>query len=406
MKCRECQRELLACDDPASQSLEVAAHLAQCLICQQWQQRLLALESNVSRLPVPTSRGAERVKRLLLNPSAATLPAAESVSATGRSSWRTAGLIAAGMAAAVLLTALGIQLGNMITRKAPHDDAIAERKPDAEPELLPIPDKFVPDEPERSKTEKPTSPNLMPQKSLAAAILELDLRLAQADVFQQRAAILAEVAGTLSVESKLFQQAGNAREAQTLAALHDTVVKEGLVEKDVPAEHPASLDPASRRLEYNRDAALIEAFVHGGVQMSHVDDPLQRARQCSDLASLLSKEIQQSTRKRDVFRATELGIMLHAVLVQGVAENLAAARSDLPADAVRSKEVASFADTVAGVTKSAEQAIEQLPPAEQEAMRPALEAMTNGREEVRQRSQGKGPPPIKGQGKGKKNRNF
>lgn len=160
-----------------------------------------------------------------------------------------------------------------------------------------------------------------------------------------------------------------------------------------------------RRREFDRDADLIDKFVHGAVQISKENDPLKRAHHCNGLADLLAKEIQKTTQRREARRTTELSAMLQAVLVQGVADNLAVARTGLPADAPRSKEVLNFADTVAGLTKSAEQEIENLPAGEQEAMKTALQAMTKAREQVQKSSQGKGRPQVKTpQVKGKKNK--
>ena len=70
MKCEECQDLLLKGDEPADQPLDVAAHLAECAACQEWHVRLLTLESNVPRLPVPSSLAGERIRRLFLDPAA------------------------------------------------------------------------------------------------------------------------------------------------------------------------------------------------------------------------------------------------------------------------------------------------------------------------------------------------
>ncbi len=235
MNCLDCQRQLLACDEPASQPLEVAAHLADCFACQQWHQRLLRIESNVLRLPVPPSRGPDKVKRLILEPAAPPTP----TPAPSQSPWRTAAYVAAGMAAAIFLTFLGIQLGNLATRPAPKNGTIAEKNSEPPPELPP-------------KQDPITEKEKVPQKSLAAVVLEFDLQLAQTDDLKQRLEILADLAGVLHGESKSLTRAGGTKELQTLAKLYDRVLTDGVLAraKDLPmADRRATLDPIAQRLE-------------------------------------------------------------------------------------------------------------------------------------------------------------
>lgn len=241
MNCLDCQRQLLACDDPASQSLEVAAHLADCLACQEWHQHLLRIESNVPRLPVPPSRGAEKIKRLILNPTPnlAPTPAPDLTPAPSLpipSRWHSAAYIAAGMAAAILLTFLGIQLGNLATRQPLKNGILTKHSPP------------VPETPPKGD---PQVENI-PQKSLAAVVLEFDLQLAQTDDPRQRVEILADLAGVLHDESRTLTRAGGTKELQTLARLYDRVLQDGVLAraKDLPmADRRATLDPIAQRLE-------------------------------------------------------------------------------------------------------------------------------------------------------------
>jgi hypothetical protein len=68
-------------------------------------------------------------------------------------------------------------------------------------------------------------------------------------------------------------------------------------------------------------------------------------------------------------------------------------------------EAVQISESVTILTQPVENALQKLPPAEQQAMQPALEAITKARQKVEQSSQGKGfkgPPPWKGKkGKGK-----
>src|ERR1700677_224117 len=75
MTCYECQRNLLQMLDPSTPAADVAEHLAQCTVCQQYQLRLLRIETNVPRLPVPSSNALEALKRALLAPETDTTPA-------------------------------------------------------------------------------------------------------------------------------------------------------------------------------------------------------------------------------------------------------------------------------------------------------------------------------------------
>src|SRR5476649_1477761 len=68
MTCHECQRSLLQLLDPSVPSEELASHLAECAVCQQYQRRLVRIETNVPRLPVPASQALTALKRALLNP--------------------------------------------------------------------------------------------------------------------------------------------------------------------------------------------------------------------------------------------------------------------------------------------------------------------------------------------------
>lgn len=269
MNCQECQRLLLTCDDPASQPMEAAAHLAECGACQQWHRRLLQIESNVPLLPVPASRGAEKTKRLILaQPAAKPAPVAKRVHAdeTGVSlktapmrpvsapRWsrlRLAVTVTGGVAAALVLTFVGIQLGNLASRAFQKGAPVAENKPEEKP---------APKSP-KNGTPKKNEKKQPSVKPLAALVLELDVQLAQTEDPRQRVEILAALAEVLHREAKAFSQAGGegTKELQALAKLYGQVLKDGVVARaqDVPmGERQAILGPIAQKLTQARQQSV------------------------------------------------------------------------------------------------------------------------------------------------------
>jgi hypothetical protein len=267
MNCQECQRVLLALDDPATQPMEAAAHLAECGACQQWHRRLLQIESNVPLLPVPASRGAEKTKRLIMElpHAAASAKPAPATPATDRpaspriapqtvpaqpataprwSRLRIAVTAISAVAAAILLTFLGVQLGNLVSRSLQNGPNVAKNKPEEQPAP-----------PKKEDKKQPAV------KSLAAAVLELDVQLAQTSDPKERVEALAALADVLHRETKALSQSGGkgSKELQVLARLYGRVLKDGVVARaqDVPmAERRAVLDPIAQKLVQARKQSV------------------------------------------------------------------------------------------------------------------------------------------------------
>src|SRR5437762_3319822 len=101
MTCRDCQMSLLQLLDPSAPSGDVSAHLGDCQVCQRYHQRLVRIEANVARMPVPSSSGLETLKHTLLTPA---LPrpivGKIAVHQPGRSPMGKRGWLAVGLAAA------------------------------------------------------------------------------------------------------------------------------------------------------------------------------------------------------------------------------------------------------------------------------------------------------------------
>lgn len=69
MKCKHAQQRLLTNAEPARALGSLAAHLSDCLSCQELQRHLLFLESSSKMLPIPPSQNRDRfVQRFLTGP--------------------------------------------------------------------------------------------------------------------------------------------------------------------------------------------------------------------------------------------------------------------------------------------------------------------------------------------------
>jgi hypothetical protein len=151
-------------------------------------------------------------------------------------------------------------------------------------------------------------------------------------------------------------------------------------------------EASSARSDFQRDKALIEALVTGALDLARENDPLKRAQQCNLLAGFLTREIQEATRKRQGPRAAELGQMLQSMLMDGIADNLNLAGADAPGEGARAQEILKFSESMAAtVAKPLKDAVEQLPPQEQEAMQPVLDVV----KKVQKASQGQSQKSTK-----------
>jgi hypothetical protein len=246
----------MATEKPDFPALEVQAHLAVCLACREFQRQLLRVEANVPRIPVPpTAAKARLLQQILQQPAAPMRPVvSRPPEVTGR--WRS-GLAWAGIAAAaVVLIAFGIWLGNWLS--APSDRGVSPpvaKGPDPMPK--PPPDPFP-----RKDNKKP--PAGAPDKSLVARLMAADLKLAEAETPRQQVEALAELADALQSETRLLSKSAPAAELNKLAALYKQVLHDpkGLVHKardlarDLPMEDRQKvLEPIATQLtKTKRDA--------------------------------------------------------------------------------------------------------------------------------------------------------
>ena len=106
------------------------------------------------------------------------------------------------------------------------------------------------------------------------------------------------------------------------------------------ADDPALPPTAAERAQmFQRDRALIQVLVRGGLRLAAEEDPLGRADSCADLAEQLASEIRQAAESRQGDRAAELGDHLRALLNDGVDVNLSGARNVIPPGSAEEKKL-------------------------------------------------------------------
>jgi hypothetical protein len=240
MKCRTCRQHLLTSDNPALPAREVADHLSGCPDCREWQRRLLRIEDIVARIPVPPSQPPELLLRRILGQQAA--PPA--LPARPRSRWLVLG--GAGLAAAAVLIATGIFLGDWLARTVRRGPHRSEG---------PAPLARVPQKQARpaQKDRAPAGPAVA--DPLVARLLACDLNLAQADTPRQRVENLAALADELQGETRALADVAGPDDLRALAGLYERVVRDGVVARagSLPAaERRPVLAPIADRLERTR----------------------------------------------------------------------------------------------------------------------------------------------------------
>src|SRR5437899_1237290 len=170
MNCERMQRRLLATESPERPLGDIAAHLAECSACQEWQRRLLQVEAEVPQLLVPVSRPPTALLKHFLHMPAKTKPMAETqpsavtntlrigayrATVKDRGRWKMS--VAFATAAALVLLAFGAWVW--------HRD------------------------------QRPTVVQITPPRdALLASLMQHDLRLASAQKPAERVVILSDIA--------------------------------------------------------------------------------------------------------------------------------------------------------------------------------------------------------------------
>jgi hypothetical protein len=205
MNCETLQRRLLKAEHPTRLPAQVQAHLASCPACREWQRQLVQLEEYVGHLPVPPSTAKTELVRLLSARSAA----ASGPAAARSWNWR----LPAGLAAAVLLLAIGSWLLYLLRPASPPGDN-----------------------------------SRVANRPLLDNLLERDLRLANAATQRERVEALADLADDLQGETRELALDAEVADLETLSQLYGQVVRDGILAR-------AEALPAAERREVLRPIA-------------------------------------------------------------------------------------------------------------------------------------------------------
>jgi hypothetical protein len=421
MKCSTFRNRLLAWDHPDRPPADARAHLDACAACRDWQRRLVRLERQLPRLPVPPSAAKGRVIRQILTAPLAPQRSPSAPSARDRGLQKLS--LAFALAAALALFTVGWWAWQF-----EGQGPAPARRPAGDP--------------------------------LLASLLQRDLRLAVAGSARQRVETLADLADDLHGEALPLAHAAAFEELAGLAQLYAQVVRGGILAqarrlapdewqpvlgpivgrlaraggdaeglaRDLPAESaaplramaaaaregdalavaavsaepPAPLPPSPERARrYRQNHGLVVLLVQGGLRLAGEDDPLRRADFCNDLAEGLAAEIQRAADNHEGGRAAELGHLLHALLKDGVAANLLTVHVALEGegrDSSLEKKLQDVQRRTAGVVQPLEKQLQRAvkPPAaakdepvpdvpdreNRHEMQRALRAVNDGRSEV------------------------
>lgn len=378
MNCQIIQRRLLGVEDPECLPAEVQAHLDGCAACREWQARLVQLEANVRRLPVPASRARAAFVRQLFETEAAPsdstpvpavnpslpheprprrvirrIPAPVASNSGVAVPWRYA---APAAAAAVLLFVLAWSS----VRESGVDRPVAER----------------------SKHDV-----------LVANLVKHDLALAEAKDRGQRSATLKKIDDELLREQQALNGDGETNElikdvdtwrtnvADTIAAISGRPAANVMTSITVaPKADPGRVE------QLRRNWGLVRTLVEAGLRLAREEDFLKRIECCRDLAGELAVEIRAAATRRDSGRALEMSDRF-SDLCSGVAINLVAYGTEARPDSAANEGVKRVGGQVTAMTADLEQAL-----ADRNAtngvspddMAKVLDAIRKGRDRVKQ----------------------
>jgi hypothetical protein len=264
MNCQQCQRRLMSVEKPEFPDLPAQAHLAECLACRDFQRQLVLMESNVPRVPVPASQAKARLLQQL---RAAPSPVANAPSPRAHASsprahqpgayapgsplagrWHEVGI---GLAAAVVLIACGLWLGNMLTHSSSPEDVAPPQAQNQSPDAVAkAPNPF-----KKGDKQNP----FVKGKTLVAKLMACDLKLAQAQTPKQRVEALAELASLLHRETTELSQSAGPAELNKLAALYKQVIQDGMLPqaRELPMDERMEVLPGvtAQLAKAERDAA-------------------------------------------------------------------------------------------------------------------------------------------------------
>jgi hypothetical protein len=130
------------------------------------------------------------------------------------------------------------------------------------------------------------------------------------------------------------------------------------------SEHP------DRLRQFQRNYALIESLVQGGVRLAAANQPLQRVEHCIALLRSLRDELRQAAHDGDGPRVVELAKHVRSLLHEGVVTNLELARQRLVGEPALDGHLTDALQGTLRVAYELEQEIQS-----QMGIRPAVELM-------------------------------
>jgi hypothetical protein len=382
MNCEIIQRRLLGVENPARPPAELQAHLDSCGACRDWQGRLLQVETNIPRLPVPASETRDVFLRSLTAPAAgpavatvkqATPPPPTRVPPGQKPmpvvrlnldahrektsfSWR---YVVGGAAAAVLL----FVFANWALRDPSTPTPLA----------------------------KDTKKQRAPADPLVANLMQRNLKLIETNSAPERVQTLALMSEDLHRESVALAKTDGADElVQHLSRLRVQVTesmrklekdgKELTVAPHGPVATPVAID-TQRVTQLKRNQGLIQSLVEGGLRLAMESDMIRRADSCNALAKSLASEVRSAASDRDGDRAIEMGTHLRELLQYGVAKNLGSVRKNTPQGSVGEQDLLRIRDWVTEIARPLEEQLRLAADSDRD-LDDALKAVRRGRTEV------------------------
>ena len=356
MKCNECQERLMRALEPDVPSAEVSVHLETCESCRKFQQKLMQIETNVPRIPVPVSHVPASLWQALARqnasePTPASRGAGGPPARTGeppvpRSSRSRLAWIVTGLAASIALAAFGIiyyvnQQNNVII--ANNNDS--ENGPASQPflaQLLNCNVRLVVSKSPGERTQllaklaghlqdgiesKPGDASLQKLSELYCETLVNGLvpaakLLPKAD----REPVLTPIALDLARFHEVAVHLAPSEASQKIEKVANETRQQ--LERLLPeGTLPALADAAPRtcprlNVDWQRDLPLIQTMVATGRKVALEKDPRKRCQLARDLAGNLSKSMQQAAQDHDGKRAEELGQYLQTLRTDALADDI------------------------------------------------------------------------------------
>jgi hypothetical protein len=136
---------------------------------------------------------------------------------------------------------------------------------------------------------------------------------------------------------------------------------------------------------FQNNHALVKDLVKGSLRLAAVEGPVDRAKECSDIAKSLANEIRQAATANKGYRAAELGGHLRELLEDGIAKNLEAFRKQASVNSPGIQQMNEVKKSVADITGPLER---QFRMSNDTNIREAVQAILMGRYEVEKAMQG------------------